>query len=279
MQTPALAAHRLEQEVASGRLYAFAWHRRAALRMVIVALALVGSSLHLQRYPTLLQAREAARAAATESTISRPDLDASLDLPSGAFVVGPTIGGSPSLYIEARATALANLASGRHVAVVSLTSVSGVEGILAMLPDDAAILRAQYQMPDARSTPLEAQVIAGDLVTSMTRIIDAELAMLVEEHRSLQELLESGTMESEEFERDARGRLAEIVTVRNVLASDGRIVFAVVIEADAADLRELASHQQVRLVDVLPADADPETSILFGLKPDDVDRVTFGVPA
>ncbi|MFT5222097.1 MAG: hypothetical protein ACI867_000394 [Glaciecola sp.] len=279
LAAPAFAAHRVEQALLDGRPYRFAWRRRALIRTVTVALALAGSIVHLQRYPDLVQSREAVRAAAQQQTISRPDLGARAQLPAGAALVGPPLDGDPADYVQERSRLLDALAPGQHTAVISLSRYASAAQVLAVLPADVVILRAQYRMPDVRATPLETEVVDSDLARSVARIIDDEAALLSEEQSAQQALLDTGTIESEEFERDVRNRIDEIRTIRNVLASTGGIVFAVVVQLDAVVLRELAGNVAVRLVDVIDGGADVSRWVLFGLKPDDVNRVTFGVPA
>jgi hypothetical protein len=276
---PAVGAHRVEQAWLGGRPYRFAWRRRALVRTVAVALALAGSIVHLQRYPDLVQTRESVRAAAQQQTISRPDLGARAQLPAGAALVGPPLEGDPADYVQERSSLLDGLAPGQHTAVISLSRYSSAAQVLAVLPADVLILRAQYRMPDVRATPLETEVVDSELARSVARVIDDEVALLSQEQSAQQALLDTGTIESEEFERDVRNRIDEIRTIRNVLASTGGIVFAVVVQLDAVLLRELARNGAVRLVDVLPEGADVSRSVLFGLKPDDVNRVTFGVPS
>lgn len=280
VSTPALAAHRVEQRLAGGRPYQFTYRNRGLVRVVAMAIALAGAAVHLQRYEEVVAAPAAAeRAAALQQTVTRPELGLQADLPAGAVVHGPVLGTTPESYIDLRTAALADLDAGPAVAMISFASVTSVEDIVAALPEDARILRAQYQMPDARSSPLETEIVGSDLAASIDRIIEDEVGLLASEQQAQQELLDSGTIGSEEFERDARNRVEEIKTVRNLLVADGRIVFAVLVEADAAALRDLARDGVVRLVDPLPPTADPDTSVVFGLHPRDVNEVAYGVPA
>ncbi len=278
---PFVASHRLEKRFLRGRPYQFAWRRRRLVRTVVVLLALLGSAVHFNRYPDLLEARAAERAAALRQSVSQPDALLPADLASGVVVHGPTVGVASADYIADRAAVLASADDGVRLAVVSFVGFVPAEFAAAAIGslDDARILRAQYRLPDVKARPLETEVVSGDVERSMERILAQERDLIVEEEESLAELLASGTMQDEAFEADARNRLDELRTIRNVLDATAAVVFSVVVRAEVEDLRTLAEQDGIRLVDLVPAEVEEEGSLFFGLRPDDVREVTFGVPA
>ncbi len=274
---PLRAAHRLEKRLLGGRLYDFAWRRRRVLRSGVVVLAVIGSTVHFQRYPEIVEAREAARAAARQQTIRQPDLSVPTGLVPGAVAHGPPLEIRPGRYVEERQAVLAGLDDGEYVAVVSFDSYRSAADARAALGDEVTVLRAQYRIPDVNARPLDTEVVGGDLEASIDRVIDDEIDLIRQEEQALQELLDSDSMGDPAFEADARSRVEELRAVRNIMRASGAIVFALVVRAEVEDLRAATTATGVRLVDPVPDDVDVDASVFFGLRPEDRTRVTFGV--
>lgn len=150
--------------------------------------------------------------------------------------IGPAPGVAVADYVEARHDDLAG-AEGSHRAVVSFARY---------LPDDAAVALA----PGAIETWLVAAPggvpQAADDV-GQWRVDFAAAAR--DEAASLEELIP--TVEDEEFERQYEADRDLALEMAEAVEAGDPVVFAVVITADASSLRQLARHEDVRLVDLV----------------------------
>ncbi|MDX1657238.1 MAG: hypothetical protein R3343_00315 [Nitriliruptorales bacterium] len=256
---------------------------RAVLAFLAVAIATAASAVHFDRYPDLLEARAEARAAAERQAIRVPGSSSGGEgselAGGGTYEIGPPVGGDVDAYIADRHQELADLAADDDrplVAVVSFAGYLEPEAVLSILPEGTTVRLAQYRIPAESEPPLETEVVGGDLVASIDRIIETELGPIRAEASEVEKLIESGTVQDEEYQADYERRLSELKTVENVLETGAPVVFAVVVEGAAGPLRDLVDHEDVRLVDPAPGETDIDGSAFFGLRPDDTDEVTYG---
>lgn len=258
-----------------------AWATRSWRLGVLLAaiIGVLGSAVHLQRYPEIRDARRAAELAAQEQTVRVPGgrPAGGGDLAGGAQTVGPQVGAELPGYVEEREEALAALPDdGTTVAVVSFSEYLDPEAIGALLPAELEVLVAQYRLPAEGEQPLETEVVRGDLAGSVDRAVEQAIAPVIDEVDEVRTMLESGTIDDPAFEADLERRLSELQAVRNLVDSSHRVIFAVVVEGPVGALRTLAEHDDVRLVDPAPGETDPDASAFYGLLPEDRERASFG---
>ncbi|MGH3443587.1 MAG: hypothetical protein ACRDUY_16385, partial [Nitriliruptorales bacterium] len=145
----------------------------------------------------------------------------------------------------------------------------------ALAADGMSVLEVQIRVPAAAQQPL---VVAadGDLIETVGRAVDTERDRLADEEAAIRELLESGTVEEEDFEETYRTDLDRLAEARAQLEAGTGTVFAVVVRAPVATLRALGEGEGLRLVDLAPPGTDPEAATFHGLLPEDRDTVTVG---
>lgn len=262
-----------------GRLYRL----RRGVTLLLVAMAFAGTLVHLDRYSEQREREAAEREAAEQQDVRRPgDGVATEDvLAGGAQVVGPALGADLPTYVGARREALDGAADGSEprVAVVSFAEYAAPADVLDILPSGSAVRFAQVRIPAEGLTPFETEVVGGDLIGSVERALDAPMSQLASEEQEARTLLESGTVEDEEFVRDLQLRIEELAAVRNLVNSGSGLIFAVVIEAPLDALQALAEDQRVRLVDLASAEIEIENSGFYGLLPEDDEVATYGSEA
>ncbi|MBW3619348.1 MAG: hypothetical protein KY461_03825 [Actinobacteria bacterium] len=250
------------------------WRVPALLAAVLVVLA---SAVHMQRYPDLRDGggevadgpRAPAAAAPTTGAVDPLDL-------SGRSV-GPRQDAELAPYVAERKAALAELpADGSAVAVVSFEEYTTAAEALAAVPGDVQVLRAQYRIPAEGERPQETLVPADGAIAGVESAVAAALAPIEDEITEVESLLASDTVEDPAFEADLERRLSELRAVRNLLEAAPAVVFALVVEGPVTELRVLAEHGAVRLVDPAPAGADAEETAFYGLLPEDREFASFG---
>jgi hypothetical protein len=248
---------RLEDRFAP-RLVHNAIDRASLLVLLAVAIGTAGAGLHMQR------ALEVQRGA---------DPSGPVDV---AAVVGPEQGERVRPYARERRDALGVAdPSQTRLAVVSFGGYRGPEQVAGVIP--GTIHELQVKLPDALAIPQRAEVSGGDTSAAAAPVIERELGPIEDELTDAQALLDSETLTDDRFEQDLRDRVAELTALRDELTSDDpRVVFAVVVEAEVAELQTLAARRGVRLVDLAPAEAAVDASLFYGLLPDDRRRVTAG---
>ncbi|MBW3662206.1 MAG: hypothetical protein KY469_03820 [Actinobacteria bacterium] len=281
LAAPIRALDRLDRAVLGDRAVRRIYRARGAVTLLLVAIAFTGTLVHLDRLPEQREQERARREAASEQDVRRPGQGPSGPedaLAGGAQVIGPGLGQPLEEYVAQRRAALSQLdpASEPRVAVVSLREYVTPEQVLELLPDDASLRFAQIRLPAEGLTPVETEVIGGDLAGSIERAIEVPIAELAAEEEDARTLLESGTVEDEEFRRDLQLRVEELAAVRSLVNSGSGLIFAVVIEASVEDLLALSEAESVRLVDVGAPETDPDNSGFFGLLPEDAEVATYG---
>lgn len=277
---PVRALTRWERRLARGSVLRVLWPRRRLLALLTVLVALAGSAVHFQRYPELLEAREAEAARDRQQTVREPGAAPTTGgaLPGAVSrEVGPPVGTPVGPWIEQRQQELATApAEQRRLAVVSFEGYMAAQTSADVLPDGIRPRFAQYRLPDEAARPVETEIVAGDLVASVDRALATEREEIVAEETEAQRLLDSGTVNDPDFEADLRRRIDELTAIRNLLDSGGKVVFAVVVEGVVSDLQALAATDGVRLVDLAPPEADLDGSVFYGLLPEDTERVSYG---
>ncbi|MDX1620592.1 MAG: hypothetical protein R3320_06360 [Nitriliruptorales bacterium] len=254
---------------------------RGVVAFVAVAIATAASAVHFDRYPDILAAEAEARAAAERQTVRVPGTSAGDGQPSlagGAVEIGPPVGVDLERYITDCHEELAEFGDGEEaiVAVVSFDAYLEPGEVLERLPEDVTVRFAQYRIPAEGEPPLETEVVGGDLAASIDRAIGDALEPIRAEEAEVEKLIESGTVEDEEYLADYERRLSELRSVKNVLETGAPVVFAVVVEGPVGALQQLVDAERVRLVDPAPGETDLDSSAFFGVRPDDTDRATYG---
>lgn len=251
-------------------------HRNAGLLLFgVVTVAFLASAVHFQRYPDL---RQGALASPTEPATLPADDPVLEPGPAGetGTAVGPVLGTRIDDHLERRSAALDEIGGEQYLAVVSFEEYVAPDAVLAALPEDAEIAEVQYRLPAEGERPQRLDTDRDGLVPAVEDAVDTVLEEFASEEQEVQRLLDSGTVEEEDFREDLELRLSELQTIRNLLATDAPVVFAVVVRAPGDDLRALSEHADVRLVDVAEADADMGSVLFYGVLPEDRDRATFG---
>lgn len=174
-----------------------------------------------------------------------------------AAVPGPPDDGSVSDYVEARQAALAD-ADGVHRAVVSFREYLG---------DDAA--------SEAVGRRVEAWLVAApggapDATDDVDRWREGTAEAARAEAAEFGSLIP--TVEDPDFARQYAHDRDRALRVAESLEAGRPVVFAVVVRGPAGALRDLATHDKVRLVDVLDGGGAPPR----GLRPEE--RRVVGQP-
>lgn len=264
---------RAELRTRTGR----ALHRNAGLLLFgAVTVAFLASAVHFQRYPDLRGDAQASASGVPALPGDEPVVEAQPGAPSGATAVGPVLGAEVDEHIARRTAALQNAGQDPRVAVVSFDEYVTPEEAAEALPDGAEVLEVQYRLPAEGERPQRLDTDRAGLVTAVRGAVAAALEAFAAEEDEVERLLESGTVEDEAFEEDLEVRLSELQTIRNLLATEAPVVFAVVVRAPGDDLRALSEHADVRLVDVAAKDADTQATVFYGVLPEDGDRATYG---
>ncbi len=300
---PLRSLRRWEQRFAHGRAERFLWRHRQELVLVVSLILFAGSFVHLQRYPEL-NAQASDQAPAPGPTTTGSPSDDPPALAGGAVVVGPGRGEQLAPYIADRRDALAGIADDEiRVAVVSFTEHLTGEQAAEVVPDGVTALEVELRLPDPQMEPFEVAVgeeredgevgeegeereereereagAAGEdgIESAVNEALAAERERIAREEAEFRELLESGTVEDEDFVAEFRQQLERLKAVRNLLDTGAGTVFAVVVRGPVAELRALAEAERVRLVDPAPAETDPAASTFYGLLPDDDETASYG---
>lgn len=167
---------------------------------------------------------------------------------------GPPLGGSVSDYAEARQAALAD-ADGVHRAVISFREYQSDDA-----PADA--------VTDVVGRSVEAWLVAAPgAAPEVTDDVDGWREETAEAARAEAAEFESliPTVEDPEFARQYEHDRDRALRVAESLETGEPVVFAVVVRGPAGALRDLASHDDVRLVDVLAGGGAPPR----GLRPEE----------
>lgn len=281
---PARGLRELDDRLAGGRPAGAVRAHRGMAAFLTVVLAFGAVAVHAQRYPQLQeQARQAAAGADAPTTGDggQPLGDAIVpggsndDTASGA--VGPLVGARVAPYLDERRAMLAAAEEHDRTAVVSFTTFLEPDEVVEVVEVAGAtdVHLVQYRLPERTPRPAELEVTDGDLVGAVDGRIGQVVADLQVEEEEVASTLDSG-VEDEAFRADYETRLDELKGLRNTLTSDPAIVFAVVVTAPVAALRDMADDANVRLVDLAPPDTEASATTFFGVLPSDQDRFGFG---
>lgn len=237
--------------------------------VALVVLAIGGTSLVGE-----LAGRDAGAGAGT------PDVPAAGQVPEegrSAEVVGPVRGADVAAYVDDRTAALLDAPPTVDTAVVSFTDRLRVQDALMLVGDGAEVRAVLVRLPGELAVPQTIRVAPEE---DPVAVVQAALADTVDplrrEQAELRELLDSGTVDDEEFEAEYERRVAAIDEALAAVEGDGALVHAVVVRADVERLRELRDTTAVRLVDPAPPGTDIGLSVFHGLLPSDTGTVTFG---
>lgn len=269
---PFRALLRLEDRFAPGPVRVLLRFRQ--FLVLLAALVLFGGSyVHLQRYPEL-RAAQARGGGATPASQAEGSPSPGVAL----IAVGPTVDADVAAYVRDRRAALvAADEADERTAVVSFAGYLTAEEVSGRLGDGVEVVQVQIRVPAAEQQPV-AVAVDGALAASVRGAVELERERIAEEEKALRELLESGSVEEEDFEEVYRADLDRLAAAREVIDTGAGTVFAAVVRAPVADLRALAEREGVRLVDLAPTEADPAAATFYGLLPEDRERTTFGAP-
>ena len=277
LAAPARGLATWERRLWRGRLLRALWPRRRLVLFTAVVALFLASAAHTDRYLTRRDAAaDAAGDAAAQSV--RPPGSA---VDTGSARVGPTDDSDLASYVEARAAELAGAtADEQRLAVVSFSRYLTPEEVVALLPAGTVIRFAQIRLPAEEQQPLETEVVSNDLVGSVARVLDEERDRIVEEEEQIASLVESGTVTDPEYAEFYRTELDRLIGTRNLVDAGSGTIYAVVVDAPAASLHTVATHEDVRLVDLAPQGAELARTTFVGLLPEDLapapERVTPG---
>jgi hypothetical protein len=256
----------LDDRVAGGRPARSAIRNRSLVAFVTVLVLFGAGLVQFERYPELR---------ALESRVDPspvPDVTEPMD-PDGGTMFGPIIGARVDPYLDARQGELAD-ADGDEVrfAVISFDDFVAPERAQELV-GGLTLLRVQYQLPEREPRP-EETLLTGDLADELGLFLADLVATLREEEQETASMID--TTEDPDFRADFEARVDELRGLRNTLMQDPRIVFALVVRGTVTDLRPLGQEPGVRLVDLVPRDADIDALRLHGILPTDRDRFTHG---
>lgn len=191
-------------------------------------------------------------------------------------VVGPARGAEVGAYIEDRTSALRDAPEAVDTAVVSFSERLSLQDALAVVADAGEVRAVLYALPLEQAAPHTVRTGPGeDPTAALEAALQEQVQVLEEERRSAIELLESDTVEDEEFLADYQRRVEELEAAL-AAAEDGRVVHAVVLRAPLPALQDLVDATAVRLVDPAPPSTDVAGSVFHGLLPGDTDTVSQG---
>lgn len=207
------------------------------------ALVVAAASVHVVRYPDRVEADVVAPPPVTE--------------------VGPQLGADLAAYADARHEVLAQLEGDEVLrAVVSFHEFVTVADL--PVPDGVRTERLHVTLPgEGEPRVLRAE---GARETLRTLFADGQDA-LDEEIGDLEELL-AEDLGDPEFEQDFASELTRLQQLRASVSDDAPVVFAAVVVATAADLRDLVATPQVRLVDVAGPPERTRDTRFVGVQPD-----------
>ncbi len=269
---PFRALNRAEERAGGGAAFRALWPRRQLIVLAAAVLLFVGAFVHMQRFEAVRGVPSAAPGATDvdEVTDDGPVTDA------GAATVGPSIGGAIDDHIAEREAELeAADSDARRLAVVSFNGYLDADTVAGIVGEGT--LEAQLRVPSEGEEPFRVVVADGDLSEAVAAELERERDRIAAEEEEFRRLLDSGTIEDPEFEAFYEAEIERLAGMRNLLDSGSGTVFAVVLEARVDDLRVLADHEEVRLVDIAPGDvATLEDATFYGLLPDESSSASFG---
>lgn len=193
-----------------------------------------------------------------------------------AQVVGPVQGAEVAAYLDDRTAALLDAPEDVDTAVVSFTDVLTPGDAAALVGSSVEVRALLYRLPLPQATPRTVRVgPADDPAAALAADLGGRLEDLRADRDATLDLLDSGTVEDDEFLADYERRVAEL-DAAIAAASAGRVVHAVVVRGDLGALRALVDAVGVRLVDPAPPGTDVSLSVFAGLLPTDTGTVTAG---
>lgn len=193
-----------------------------------------------------------------------------------AQVVGPARGAEVEAYVEDRTSALLDAPETVDTAVVSFSDRLSLQDALAVVAGAGEVRAVLYRLPLEQAAPRTVRTAPDqDMAAALEASLQEQVQALEEERRSAVELLESDTVEDEEFLADYRRRVEELESAL-AAAEDGRVVHAVVLRAPLSELQALVDATAVRLVDPAPPSTDVALSVFHGLLPTDTETVSHG---
>lgn len=181
-------------------------------------------------------------------TVSTSDGGAALE----RGTIGPLPGATLDAY-ERSARGRLSATTGRTTAVVNFSRYLTESDARAIVPDATALLvAAPYGAPR--------------VVADVRAWAESERAAAQAEKAELEALIP--TVEDPAFATQYRRDIDRLERLLDRIDPAGRIVFAAVVEADAADLRLIAKDEAVRLVDVA-RDGTGEVKTFRGIRPEE----------
>lgn len=186
------------------------------------------------------------------------------DVAAPATEVGPAPGVDLEAYAAQRHELLEQLPDDETLrAIVSFRRLVPVDGL--PLPDAAVVERLHVLLPGEQE-PRELPAVGA--AEALDALFEDGRATLDREIADLEELL-SEDVGDPAFEAEFTEQLAELRTLRGSAGRDGPVVFAAVVVAPTATLREVAGSPAVRLVDAAGPEARTRDTRFVGVFPVD----------
>ncbi|WP_052667681.1 hypothetical protein [Nitriliruptor alkaliphilus] len=223
--------------------------RPGLVALLAGAVLLAGASIHVARFPDRVDADAVARAPADE--------------------VGPPPGADLAAYTEARHEHLAQLPADEVVrGIASFRELVAVGDL--PVDEEVRVEELHVRLPaelEPRTVPAEG---AGAALRALFADGQAELDAAIAD---LEGLLAEDLGDAE-FEREFEAELARLRELRASASDEAPVVFAAVVVASAADLRDLAADPRVRLVDVAGPPEQTRGTRMVGVAPTDLERAS-----
>ena len=191
--------------------------------------------------------------------------DAAAGAKGAVVALGPVRGAAIGAYVGARNQVLAQ-AEGTRLAVVSFTRYAS-EAEARRAVGDVKVVSLLVAAPGGQP-----DTVAG----SLDRWAGASRQDALRQRSEIQHLLDSGTVDDPDYLSFYRSEVARFTRVAQSIDPSRPLVFALVVSAPAAELRNMAKAPGVRLVDVGDSAKATPGAAFTGLRPEET--VTAGTP-
>jgi hypothetical protein len=245
---PAVGLSRWERERAPAAIRTLVT-RPGLVAVLAGSLVVTAASVHVVRYPDRVEA----------------DVVAAPPVPE----VGPVPGVDLAAYTDARHELLAQLEDDEVVrAIVSFHEFATVGQL--PVPGEVRVERLHVGLPGE----VEPRVVPAEGARATLRTLFAAGQDELDEQIGELERLLAEDLGDPAFEREFAAELARLQQLRASASDDAPVVFAAVMVATAADLRDLAAAPDVRLVDVAGPPERTRDTRLVGVPPADTARAS-----
>jgi hypothetical protein len=265
LAAPVRALNRAEERHLPG-LFRVLWRQRQTIALAAASIMFAAAFVHLQIFePGLVADAEQEDRVLEEADAGEP-----------SQIVGPAIGDDLAEHERDAAVRLDGADDAEpRLAVVSFVEYLTVADVEETLDERVTTHRVQIRIPVEGEEPADIAV-DDDLATAVEAALEAERGEMAAEEEELQRLLDSGTVEDEEFEEFYAEEVERLRAARELIDAGAGVVFAVAVDADVGTLRALAAHDLVRLVDLAEPGAQAPGTSFYGVLPDETGEASFG---